>query len=132
MPARAAVPVPLVVTALDDEGAMESALARRPAGLVVAAAGGGNTPPAYLEHAGELLAAGVPVALTTRCPSGRPRPGYAFPGGSDQWWEAGAIFTGTLGGLKARVLLSFGIGAGLDGAELAARCEPYGGGMRSA
>ncbi len=132
MPARAAGPVPLVVTALGDEGAMESALARRPAGLVVAAAGGGNTPPAYLEHARELLAAGVPVALTTRCPSGRPRPGYAFPGGSDRWWEAGAIFTGTLGGLKARVLLSFGIGAGLDVAELAARCEPYGGGMRIA
>ena len=43
----------------------------------------------------------MPVVLTTRCPSGKPAPGYGFPGGSTTWWEAGAIFSGTLGSLKS-------------------------------
>jgi len=128
-PEHAALPVPLVTVALDDDGAIEAAVARRPAGLVVAATGGGNTPPAYLEAARRLIADGVPVALTTRCPSGQARPGYGFPGGSTTWWEAGAIFTGTLDGLKTRVLLSLGIGAGMTVDGLATLCEPHGGGI---
>ncbi|MCA1588738.1 MAG: hypothetical protein LC744_08885 [Chloroflexi bacterium] len=99
-----------------------------PAGLVVAAAGGGNTPPAFLALGRHLMDAGVPVALTTRCPSGQARPGYAFEGGSSQWWEAGALFTGTLDGPKSRVLLALGLGAGLSVAELAVICEAFGGG----
>ena len=131
-PDRAALPVPVVTTVLDDDGAVTAALDRQPAGLVVAAAGGGNTPPAYLEAARHLLERGVPVAVTTRCPSGAPRPGYGFPGGSTEWWEAGAIFSGTLDGAKVRLLLALGIGAGLDAAELAAMCVPYGGGRAQA
>lgn len=129
IPARAASPVPLVTVALDDAGAIEAAVARRPAGLVVAATGGGNTPVAHLDAARGLIADGVPVALTTRCPSGSARPGYGFPGGSSEWWAAGAIFSGTLDALKTRILLSLGIGAGLSSADLAAMCAPFGGGM---
>ena len=128
VPPVAAGPVPLLTVVLDDAGAVDTAERRGPAGLVVAAAGGGNTPPPYLESAERLLAAGVPVALTTRCPSGRALPGYGFPGGSSSWWEAGAIFSGTLDGMKARVLLSLGIGAGLSSEDLAALCQPFGGG----
>jgi L-asparaginase len=131
IPTRAASPVPLLTVALDDDGAVEAAVARRPAGLVVAATGGGNTPVAYLEGARALLADGIPVALTTRCPSGSARPGYGFPGGSSAWWEAGAIFTGTLDGLKARMLLALGIGAGLTTEDLGAMCIPFGGGVAS-
>jgi L-asparaginase len=94
----------------------------------VAAAGGGNTPPAYLDLARELIDRGVRVMLTTRCPSGRVMPGYAFPGGSSQWWEAGAIFSGTLDALKARVLLVLGLGAGASVDELARLCTAFGGG----
>lgn len=128
IPDRAAVPVRLVTAVLDDE---PSAGEPPPAGLVVAAAGGGNTPPAYLELARPLIDAGVPVVLTTRCPSGAPRAGYGFRGGSSQWWEAGAIFSGTLDGLKARVLVALGVGAGLDARGLAEHCVAYGGGRRS-
>jgi L-asparaginase len=131
IPPRAASPIPLVTVALDDAGAVAAAVGRRPAGLVVAATGGGNTPVAYLEAARTLIAQDVPVALTTRCPSGAARPGYAFPGGSSEWWAAGAIFSGTLDGLKARMLLSLGIGAGLSSVELAAMCVPFGGGVAS-
>ena len=130
-PERAALPVPLLVAALDDAGAVDAAIGRDPAGLVVAATGAGNTPPAYLAAARGLVERGIPVALTTRCPSGAARPGYAFPGGSSTWWEAGAIFTGTLDGLKSRLLLAFGIGAGCSVEELAGIGAAYGGGRRA-
>ncbi len=129
LPDAAALPVHIVGVALDTDERMLRALAEPfPAGVVVAAAGGGNTPPQHLALARRLMAAGIPVALTTRCPSGQARPGYAFEGGSTQWWEAGAIFTGTLDALKARVLLALGLGAGADRAALAAMCETFGGG----
>ena len=128
VPERAALPVPLVTAVLDDVDAVASVLSRRPAGLVVAATGSGNTAPALLTAASELIGTGVPVALTTRCPSGRALPGYAFPGGSNAWWEAGALFTGTLDGPKARVLVALGVGAGATSEELAAICWPLGGG----
>ena len=131
IPARAATPIPLVTVVLDDVGALEAALARDPAGLVVAATGGGNTPASVLAGARALMERGIPVVLTTRCPSGRPRPGYAFPGGSSEWWDAGAIFSGTLGGAKSRVLLALGLGAGLDRPAVAGLCEAWGGGYRA-
>jgi len=124
MPERAALPVPLLPVVLDHEPTLDGT----PAGLVVAAAGGGNTPPGYLRIARRLIAAGVPVVLSTRSPSGRPLPGYAFPGGSSQWWQAGALFSGTLDALKSRVLLALAAGAGLDGREIAAMLDRWGGG----
>ena len=131
-PERAAGPVPLLTYALDaGERPLEAVADPAPAALVVAAAGGGNTPPAYLELARRLMALGVPVALATRCPSGAPRAGYAFDGGSTQWWDSGALFTGTLGPFKSRILLALGLGAGLALRELVAMCEPYGGGARA-
>ncbi|CAN5308154.1 asparaginase [soil metagenome] len=125
MPIHAALPVPILSVALD---AAPSRLDPAAAGLVVAAAGGGNTPPAYLDAARPLMDAGVPVLLTTRCPSGRVMPGYVFPGGSSQWWEAGATFSGTLDALKARVLVALGLGAGASVEELAELCASFGGG----
>jgi L-asparaginase len=124
IPDAAALPVPILTVVLDEPPPVPAA----PAGLVVAAAGGGNTPLAHLELARSLMARSVPVVLTTRCPSGSVLPGYAFPGGSSEWWDAGAIFSGTLSALKARVLVALGVGAGLDAAALAAMCETWGGG----
>ena len=125
IPSAAALPVPVLEVVLDHAPMLAEADA---AGLVIAAAGGGNSPPAYLELARPLISRGIPVVMTTRCPSGRPMPGYGFPGGSSQWWEAGALFSGTLDALKARVLVSFGLGAGLSVGELAALLVPFGGG----
>lgn len=132
MPERAALPVPLVTAVLDaDRASLHRLLDPAPAGLVVAATGGGNTAPWLLEVAVDLVHRGVPVALTTRCPSGRVQPGYGFPGGSSGWWEAGAIFSGTLDPLKARVLVALGVGAGLDSAGLGRLTEAWGGGRNS-
>jgi L-asparaginase len=128
-PQRAASPITLVTAVLDgDPDAARRLLEPPPAGLVVAATGGGNTAAWLLDAAASLMAEGVAVALTTRCPSGSVRPGYSFPGGSSAWWEAGAVFTGTLDPLKARVLLALGLGAGSTVEELAEMCEAFGGG----
>ncbi len=127
-PESAALPVPILQVALD---APPIPPMGDPAGVVVAAAGGGNTPLAHLDLARTLIERGIPVVLTTRCPSGRPLPGYGFPGGSSQWWEAGALFSGTLDTLKARVLVALGLGAGLDAGGLVGLFEPFGGGRNS-
>ena len=127
-PGRAALPVPILGVALDAGPVPVDAGA---AALVVAAAGGGNTPPAYIDVARPLIERGVPVLLTTRCPSGRALPGYGFAGGSSQWWEAGAVFSGTLDALKARVLAVLALGAGMSADEIASLCAAFGGGSRN-
>ena len=66
------------------------------------------------------MAAGIPVVLVTRTLAGRAGTGYAFKGGGATWVRAGAMLAGTLSGPKARVALSLGVGAGLDGAGLSA------------
>ena len=89
-------------------------------GLVVEATGAGNTSPGLLEACERAMAAGIPVALTTRCAAGQVGAAYAFPGGGATWLRAGAMPAGYLGGPKARVALALGIGAGLGGHALAA------------
>jgi L-asparaginase len=128
VPERAELPIPVVPVVLDDAPITLPASAR---GVVVEATGAGNTPVAHLELARGVMARGIPVALTTRCPSGRPLPGYGFPGGSSTWWEAGALFSGTLGAAKTRVALALGLGAGLDARGLGDLLEAFGGGVRA-
>lgn len=123
-----AVRVPLV-TAILDGGPLE--LGKDAAGLVVQAMGGGNTHYELLEEARGLIDRGVPVVLASRCPSGQVRPGYGFPGGSTTWWEAGAIFSGDLGGLKSRVALALALGADLDRRQLVGLFAHYGGGANA-
>lgn len=99
---------------------VDAAVAVGADGLVVEATGVGNTSAGIVEAATRAIAAGIPVVLATRCPSGRAGAGYAFPGGGATWVRAGAILAGYLSGPKARVALALGIGAGLDRAGLEA------------
>jgi L-asparaginase len=56
------------------------------------------------------VAQGVPVVITSRCPTGRVEPIYGKGGGKDLA-DAGAIFAGDLKGPKARLLLMVLLGA---------------------
>jgi len=103
-----------------DGTAIDALLAAGADAFVVAATGAGNTTPELLTAAERAMAAGLPVALTSRSPSGAASADYAFPGGGATWVRAGAMLTGHLGGPKARVALALGIGAGLDHVGLAA------------
>lgn len=120
IPERAAEPVHLITVATGMDGALIRGVARpRPAGLVVAATGSGNTPADVQAAAIELMADGTVVVLTTRCAGGSVEPTYAFPGGGATWARAGALLS-RLSPPKARIALGLGLGAGLSGDELRA------------
>jgi L-asparaginase len=102
-----------------DGSLLDAVLAAGADGIVVEATGAGNTSASLLEGAVRAMGEGIPVVLTTRCPSGAAGTGYAFPGGGATWVRAGALLAGSLGGPKARIALAAGLGAGLDRAGLA-------------
>jgi len=117
---RAAEPIPVVTaTVAMDAVILDAVVGLRPAAIVVAATGAGNTSAELLAAGTRAMAAGIPVVLATRCPSGAASAGYAFPGGGATWVRAGALLAGTLTGPKARIALALGLGAGLSRDELA-------------
>jgi L-asparaginase len=99
---------------------MDAAIAAGADAIVVAATGTGNTHPSMLAAAERAMDAGIPVALASRCPAGRPTGAYAFPGGGANWLRAGALPVGHLCAIKARIALALGLGAGLDRDRLVA------------
>ncbi|HEX5147832.1 MAG TPA: asparaginase, partial [Candidatus Limnocylindrales bacterium] len=112
---RAAARVYLITATVAADGLLiDAAVAAGADGIVVAATGSGNTDPSLLAGAERAMAAGIPVALASRCPGGRATAGYAFPGGGATWIRAGALPVGNLCAVKARVALALGVGAGLD------------------
>ena len=112
---HAVEPIPLIRTYLGIDGALiRLAQANGARGFVIEGAGTGNTPQDLLAACADAMRAGIPVVMTSRCLSGSARPAYAFPGGSVDWSKAGAIFAEYLGGLKARIALSLGLGAGMN------------------
>ncbi len=120
-PAAAALPVSIVIAALDTDGSQVDAAVRDGArGTVVAATGSGNTHPDLLRAAIDARNAGVAVALASRTGAGSVGTTYAFPGGGATWARAGIPFAGDLTPVQARVALALGLGAGLVGDALAA------------
>ncbi len=118
---RAADRVHLVTAGIGTDGTLfRAAVAAGADGIVVAATGSGNTAPDLLAAARDAIATGIPVVLASRCAAGAVGTGYAFPGGGATWVRAGAIPTGRLCAIKARVALAFGLGADLDRDDLAA------------
>jgi L-asparaginase len=87
-----------------DVALVEAALERGARGLVIEAFGRGNGPAALVPVVRAAVAAGVPVIVTSRCPTGRVEPIYGNGGGKDLA-DAGAVFAGDLKGPKARLLL---------------------------
>jgi L-asparaginase len=117
----AAEPVFLITATVAMDGALlDAAVGLDARGIVVAATGAGNTSAGLLAAAERAIAAGVTIVLVTRAAAGRASTDYAFPGGGATWVRAGALLAGSLSGVKARIALALGLGAGLDRAALAA------------
>jgi len=120
VPRVAALPVPIVVAALETDGSLLDAAVRDGArGIVVAATGSGNTHPDLLRAAVAARDANVPVVLASRTGAGSVGPFYAFPGGGATWARAGILLAGDLTPVQARVALALAMGAGLAGTDLA-------------
>lgn len=93
--------------------------------IVLEGFGIGNTTPSVTAAVADIIAAGLPVIITSRCPEGRVRPVYGAGGGKDLA-RAGAIFAGDLSGPKARIAVAVLLGAGFEGKALAAEIERLG------
>lgn len=87
-------------------------------GVVVQAFGGGHVP-RWIVPALERLAASMPVVLASRVGAGEILTAtYGFPGSEQDLIARGLIPAGALDGLKARVLLSLALAAGLSTDEV--------------
>jgi L-asparaginase len=97
-----------------DDALVRASLARGARGLVIAATGCGNVPPAVLPALRAALAARVPVVLVSRCAEGRLAPTYGYDGGGRMLKEMGVIFGQELPGPKARIKLMVALGVSAD------------------
>jgi L-asparaginase len=124
---RLTVPAPRLETRVDllvaasggDDRHVRASLDAGARGLVVIGTGRGNVPPELVPALAGAVAAGVPVAVCTRCPAGRVLPVYADAGSGRALAAAGAWFAGELPAHKARLLLMLTLGAA-EGQPLAA------------
>jgi L-asparaginase len=110
MPARLA-PVDLIrLHAGSDARFLRASLESGAAAIVLEGTGRGNANDGVVAGVEEAVAAGVHVAVCSRCAEGRVQPVYGRGGGRDLA-DAGALFAGDLAGAKTRILLQAALGA---------------------
>jgi L-asparaginase len=113
-PAQTAIPPVALVTMVAGlgDGPVRWAAKAGVAGLVLAGSGSGNVHAAAAPALGDLVDAGVPVVLASRCTAGTVTPAYGGPGGGATLVERGVIPAGDLSGPKARLALAFLLATG--------------------
>ncbi|MGR3377872.1 asparaginase [Salipiger abyssi] len=94
--------------------------------VVLAAFGRGNAPRGFADAVRRLSTHNIPVIVASRCPEGRTLPVYGRDSGGCSLAAAGAYFSGSLSPIKARLLMSALLGAGLTAAELTAKIRGAG------
>lgn len=110
-PERATHRVDLLKLAVGVDGALlRAAIAGGAEAVVVEAFGLGNAPPDVTAAVREAVAAGVPVAVVTRCGAG-PTVGIYGDGGGADLERAGALLLGGFTGQRARILLAAALAA---------------------
>ena len=123
---RATLPIPLITAVFDSDGSEIRAAANAGvSGIVVAAAGSGQTPRAFFRECKRAMSQGIPIVMASRAADGRPAPVYGYDAGGIEWLQSGAISAGSLSGPKARVALALALAAGFSDAELRAFFESW-------
>ena len=92
-------------------------------GVVVAAMGRGNVPPAMVPGIERWVAEGKPVVIASRAQRGRVGLTYGYPGGARRLHDAGAILAVGRRPQQARIDLMLALGLGLGGPTLRALFE---------
>src|SRR5678815_5074535 len=82
-------------------------------GVVIAAMGRGNVPPAVVPAIERWIDEDKPVVITSRTQGGRVGHTYGYPGGGRRLEEIGVIFGGSRRAQQARIDLMLALGAGL-------------------
>src|SRR5688500_19649561 len=83
-------------------------------GLVLAAMGRGNVPPAMVPGIERWIADGKPVVVASRALRGRVGPTYGYAGGGRRLKDLGVILGGNRRPQQARIDLMLALGAGPD------------------
>lgn len=113
------IAVALVKVGLDDDGRLLKSLpALGYSGVVIEAMGAGHLPSHFADLSSELLDS-MPVVLATRVPAGPIfSRTYSFPGSEMDLLGRGLMPGGTLGSLRARLLLTLLLASGFTGKQL--------------
>src|SRR5690242_5328216 len=118
MPRSLGGPVDIVYAWAGADSRLLDASRQTAAGLVVAAMGRGNVPPAMIEGIDRWHEAGKPVIIASRVQRGRVGRTYGYPGGARRLQDAGAILAGSRRPQQARIDLLLALGAKLERSEL--------------
>ncbi|WP_078287936.1 asparaginase domain-containing protein [Mycobacterium sp. D16R24] len=122
-PKDALQPVPLVIGALGDDGALLRAAGDGRSVIVVAANGSGNLSPRQAAAARDLIDGGTLVVITTRAVDARVAPTYGYPGGGAGLAAHGAQFADGVSPHRARLLTTLGVAQRRDQDGLRALIE---------
>lgn len=117
-PARLAEPVDIIYTCSGADSRLLDASRVEGKGLVIAAMGRGNVPPAMVDGIKRWIAEDKPVVVTSRAMRGRVGHTYAYVGGGRQLSELGAIFAGARRPIQARMELLLALGDGMSVAQI--------------
>lgn len=112
-PPRLAEPVDIVYAFAGADSRLLDASRESGKGVVVAAMGRGNVPPAMVDGIARWIADDKPVIITSRAMRGRVGCTYGYPGGGRRLAEMGAIFGGARRPLQARIDVMLALGAGM-------------------
>src|SRR5256714_5165518 len=113
-----ATPVDIIFVAAGSDTRLLDASREVAKGLVLAAMGRGNVPPAMVPGIQRWVSEGKPVVITSRTQGGRVGHTYGYPGGGRRLEEMGAIFGGSRRAQQARIDLMLALGAGMGHAQL--------------
>ena len=118
VPPAPALPIDIVPAYPGADARLLDAARKDALGVIVAAMGRGNVPPAMVPGLERWIGAGKPVVVASRALRGRVGRTYGYPGGGRRLHDLGAIFAGSRRPQQARIELSLASGAGLVGVEL--------------
>lgn len=116
-------PVDLVYAAAGADARLLDASRRDARGIVVAAMGRGNVPPAMVPGIDRWVADEKPVVIASRTQRGRVGTTYGYAGGARRLVEAGAILAPGRRPQQARIDLMLALGLGMDTAGIRALFE---------
>jgi L-asparaginase len=117
-PAALAAPVDIIYAFAGSDSRLIDASRVEGHGVVIAAMGRGNVPPAMVDGIDRWIAEDKPVVITSRAQRGRVGQTYGYPGGGRRLAERGAILAGAKRPQQARIDIMLALGAGFGVAEI--------------
>ncbi len=112
-PDELATPVDIIFVAAGSDARLLDASREQAKGVVLAAMGRGNVPPALVPSLEKWTNDGKPVVITSRTQGGRVGHTYGYAGGGKRLEEIGVILAGSRRAQQARIDLMLGLGAGM-------------------